>query len=88
MKERRNAHHWPSKLTLARNKGEIELEGNTKFPTELADEQTNAGDKRRPQIKPKENMDKVGERLCARVNETMVRQTGNGHTSVASELSR
>ena len=71
------------------------MEGNTKFPTELTDEHANAGvdseDKRRSQIKPKENMDEVGERLCIMVCETNVKQsqqTGNGHTSIVSQLSR
>ncbi len=49
------------------------MEGNTKFPTELVDEHANAGkeDKRRSQIKTKENMDEVGESLCIVVTETM-----------------
>ena len=42
------------------------MEGNTKFPTELADEHANAEEegKRPSHIKPKENVDDVGERLC------------------------
>ena len=49
----------------------------------------NAGeeDKRRSQIEPKENMDKVGEGLWIMVSETIVNQTGNGHTSITSQLS-
>ena len=64
-RRKKKPYRGPSKFTLASKKGEIELEGNTKFPTELAGEHANEEeDKRRSQIKPKENMDEVGERLC------------------------
>ena len=68
------SHQGPSKFTLSRNKGEIKIERNTKFPTGLADEHANTGDedKRRSQIKPNENMDEVRESLCITVNETIV----------------
>ena len=72
-------HQRPSKFTLAGNKGEIEFEGNTDFPTELVDKYTNAGEeaKRGSQIKSKDNMDEVGQSLCNMVNETIFKQTRN-----------
>ena len=80
------SHQGPSKFTFAENKGEIEFEGHTNFPPGLADEHANAGveDERHSQINPKENMDEVGESLCIMVSETIVRQTGNGRTSIMS----
>ena len=44
-------------------------------------------DKRSSHIEPKENMDEVTESLWIMVSGTIVNQTGNGHTSITSQLS-